>query len=79
VELVVLRGIAQSSDQSGALYEWASGVVEQACYDRRDVRVCSVLPAFFKSCSLLSNSQTMMVQWCKLAGMQVHIMPEYGG
>jgi hypothetical protein len=46
VELVVLRGIAQSSEQSGALYEWASRVVEQACYDRRDVRVCSVLPTF---------------------------------
>jgi hypothetical protein len=47
VELVVLRGIAQSSEQSEVLYKWASGVVEQACYDRRDVRVCSVLPIFF--------------------------------
>lgn len=46
MELVVLRGIAQFSEQSGALYEWASGVVEQACYDRRDVRVCSILPTF---------------------------------
>jgi hypothetical protein len=44
VELVVLRGIAMSSEHSGVLYEWASGVVEQACYDRRDVRVC---PAYF--------------------------------
>lgn len=49
MELVVLRGIAQSSEQSGALYQWASGVVEQACYDRRNVRVCSVLqvPIYF--------------------------------
>jgi hypothetical protein len=39
VELVVLRGIAQSSEHSGALYEWASEVVAQACYDRRNVRV----------------------------------------
>ena len=46
MELVVLRGITQFSEQSGALYEWASGVVEQACYDRRDVRVCSILPTF---------------------------------
>jgi hypothetical protein len=47
VELVVLRGIAQFSEQSGALYDWASGVVEQACYDRRDVRVCSVVLHFW--------------------------------
>jgi hypothetical protein len=36
-------------------------------------------PHFKQGSSLLSNSQTMMVQWCKLAGMQVHVMPEYGG
>lgn len=41
VELVVLHGIAHSSEHSGALYEWASGVVAQACYDRCNVRVCS--------------------------------------
>ncbi|KAF8233988.1 hypothetical protein L208DRAFT_1058591, partial [Tricholoma matsutake] len=38
VELVVLHGIAHSSEHSGALYEWASGVVAQACYDRCNVR-----------------------------------------
>jgi hypothetical protein len=41
VELVVLRGIAQSSEHSGALYDWASEVVARACHDRRNVRVCS--------------------------------------
>ena len=46
VELVILRGLAQSSDHSGAMYDWASGVVAQACYDRRNVRVC-VSATFF--------------------------------
>ena len=47
MELVVLRGIAHSSEWSGALYEWASGVVEQACYDRRNVRVCPFCLHFY--------------------------------
>ena len=42
VELVALRGIAQSSEHSGALYEWASDVVAHACHDRRNVRVCLI-------------------------------------
>jgi hypothetical protein len=42
VELVVYRGIAQSSKHSEALYEWASGVVTHACCDRRNIRVCSI-------------------------------------
>lgn len=41
VELVVFRGVAQSSTHSEALYEWASSVVAQACRDRRNVRVRS--------------------------------------
>jgi hypothetical protein len=48
VELVVLRGIAQSSEHAGALYEWASTVVAHACHDRRNVRVRLV---YFKFCS----------------------------
>jgi hypothetical protein len=63
VELVVLRGIAQSSEHSGALYEWASGVVAQACYDRRNVRVCYAL--FFEYLFLIiwqPNHDGSMVQ-----------------
>jgi hypothetical protein len=37
-----------------------------------------VLPTFLKIIPYQSGSQTMMVQWCNLAGMQVHDMPEYG-
>jgi hypothetical protein len=47
VELVVLRGVAQSSEHSGALYEWASEVVAHACHDRRNVRVCSACIYFY--------------------------------
>jgi hypothetical protein len=54
VELVVLRGIAQSSELSGALYDWASEVVAQACSDRRNVRVCSVC-VFLKLFQVLTS------------------------
>ena len=37
-----------------------------------------VLPMFFKIIPYQSGSQTIVVQWCSLAGMQVHNMPEYG-
>jgi hypothetical protein len=39
VELVVLRGVARSAQNSELLYRWASEVVSQACAERRDVRV----------------------------------------
>ena len=80
MELVVLRGIAQSSELSGALYDWASEVVAKACSDRCNVWVCSVLFIYlFKFPSPHQfDSHSMKVQWCNLGGMQVHDMPKYG-
>lgn len=39
IELIVIRGVAHSAEESGELYTWASNVVAQACSDRRNVRV----------------------------------------
>jgi hypothetical protein len=34
-----MRGVAHSAEESEELYTWASNVVAQACFDRRNVRV----------------------------------------
>ena len=56
MELVVLCGIAQSSELSGALYDWASEVVTKACSDWRNVWVCSILFIYlFKLSQVLTS------------------------
>ena len=43
IELVVFRGVACNAPYSKLLLEWITGVIQQACRERRDVRVSVLL------------------------------------
>ena len=40
LELMCIRGVAQQAALSTPLYAWLHQVVESACNERRNVRVC---------------------------------------
>ena len=52
VELAVFRGVACNAPFSAALLKWLADVVQQACHERRDVRVSL----------LLSNSSSTLIK-----------------